>query len=1083
MTQWQNLMDATDIEDSLEYGPDAMAAHASLPGEPAPGDSVSTSKPDDLSATHAPAMSDPSIYMPAEGLFPSILPGDIVYIPQENNEQLSYKKGVYLGRNKDNKHTARDWNSKSEVEVSLATLVRKTDCTAEEKQEAASLRTYQPLGGVEFQPRQYRKNHILSSQACDTLLFEASQLAHGEKEITGYDKGFVKPIFLNFAQRFSQRNFTNGVRLEDIVRMFYATATSEQSKDATSSDAMWKADAERSAALLMKVLIEIVEDQYNYDKDVVAELRSEQAQMIIRANEAVKLASGSYFRQSFTDRQSTFDDAEGNQLEIDSLALKALKSRVQDAATGQEQLPGFGDDDVRRIFRVFSQFLEASPLVGTSLVEDIVRGFRRCALSELTKDKALDRAQRNATVRRQEALLLSLLISVDARMQFELHGSAPRIRSRFTTILMEERARLSFSASRSEAISNPHGYTVLTEQPETSHNDELHAKEAVVERPPRELRCYSCQHTWISISGAELRDCPKCGSYSVFAESPRRTASPDPGVPNRASATGEEALGQYFSERTDKYMNLYRQQPIPKSTSDSQESLPNPWEHLHNPSNTSLPKVSQTPPRDPEPENVAKMCYTCRHRFARAANAKNSECPRCGSEFVFTDSPRVGALKVLLAVGTAEEYDPGPALHPLGIAPSHLFDLICDTENTAARLHELQDRNSKNTRDLSETVDQLFRLRVGFSRLAKLQESPEYRPSFERVRENVYVLCSSVRYTMNSALGTLSTPLNETQWLALSSSIRSAEHTDMLERSCWYKAAITGLLEHLDGFKGEGPLDIDTDIRLLLERQTTIRTLPPYDTLSVSSDRKGGSEASTLKTCFVCYNKVPYVSDTKLGICPTCGSWYRSDPEDPKDNIEVRRPEPGKQNTTSENPDPSQPQDQASTVQPLTRLTASTSRVLNILQILQMHHSRDSTIIPEITDDLQSLLTSFQKLSQLHDDPQYGPNFVELQEPIQVLCRSTQHTLDAMLQVLTAEPPSEETMLMQLTMLTMRMAAEEKVGLPERLRWYSASVLGLLNHLDGFPSAGRIFQWLGIDEKVRSLLERQEGNPGSRKAD
>lgn len=101
--------------------------------------------------------------------------------------------------------------------------------------------------------------------------------------------------------------------------MFYATATSEQSKDATSSDAMWKADVERSTALLMKVLIEIIEDQHNFDKDVVAQLRSEQAQMITRANEAVKLASGSYFRQSFTDRQSTFDDAEGNQLEIDFL--------------------------------------------------------------------------------------------------------------------------------------------------------------------------------------------------------------------------------------------------------------------------------------------------------------------------------------------------------------------------------------------------------------------------------------------------------------------------------------------------------------------------------------------------------------------------------------------------------------------------------------------------------------------------------------------------------------------------------------------------------------------------------------------
>lgn len=123
---------------------------------------------------------------------------------------------------------------------------------------------------------------------------------------------------------------------------------------------------------------------------------------------------------------------------------------------------------------------------------------------------------------------------------------------------------------------------------------------------------------------------------------------------------------------------------------------------------------------------------------------------------------------------------------------------------------------------------------------------------------------------------------------------------------------------------------------------------------------------------------------------------------------------------------------------------SSWRREANILRPLQKHHSRDSTIIPEITDDLQSLLTNFQKLSQLNTDPQYEPNFVKVQEPIRTLCYSVQFTLDDLLQVLTAEPPSDETMSMQLTMLTMRMAAEEKVGLPERLRWYSASVLGLL---------------------------------------
>lgn len=439
----------------------------------------------------------------------------------------------------------------SEVEVSLHRLVRKTDCTAEEKEEAASLQVYQPYPDWEARPRYYRKNPLLSSRGCDTLLFEASLLASGEKEIIGYDEALVKPTFSDFTQRFSKRNTTKSVLLEDIVRMFYATATSEQSKDATSSDAMWKADVERSAALLMKVLIEIIEDQHNFDKDVVAQLRSEQAQMITRANEAVKLASGSYFRQSFTDRQSTFDDAEGNQLEIDFPTLKALKLRMH--------------------------------------------------------------------------------ISVDARVQFELHGSAPRIRSRFTTILMEERARLSFSAARSQALSDhrdlqtetdavevrPRGPTNSTlvsqllhqadapgassEELESNHRDAMQTKEAVMERPPGMLRCYSCQNTWVSTLAADLRDCPKCGSYSVFAESSRRTASPDQEhVPHRASAPGEEALGQYFSERTDKYMNLYRrEQPLPRSTADSHESLSNPWEHLNSSSNTSLAKASRAPQEEP----------------------------------------------------------------------------------------------------------------------------------------------------------------------------------------------------------------------------------------------------------------------------------------------------------------------------------------------------------------------------------------------------------------------------------------------------------------------------------------------------
>lgn len=607
MTKWQNLLDITDITDSPEDAQGATDTNALSLGESVLGDDASPSEPDDHSATKDMATGDPTIYMPAEGTFPSILPGDIVYIPQKTDERLSYKKGVYLGRNENNKHTARDW--KSEVEVSLATLVRKTDCTAEEKAEAASLRAHQSAGDIETQPRYYRKNHLLSSQACNILLLEATQLAGGVREIAGYDEALVKPTFSNFAQRLSERNTTNGVRIEDIVRMFYATATSEQSKDATSSDAMWKADVERSAALLMEVLIEIVKDQYSFDRGVVAQLRSEQAQMIIRANEAVRLASGSYFSQSFTDRQSTFDDAEGNQLEIDFPTLKALKLRMHDVVTGQEQLPGFAGEDVRRTFKTFSQFMEALPVAGTSLVEDIVRDFRRCAIHEL--NDTLDRYKKKAMVCKQEALLLSLLISVDVRVQLELHGSALRIRRRLIAILMEERARLLLSASRSEALSDHHDLQTGIDAAEVRPRDPSSSK-AVSGLP------ILANATGINITTKTTATttvdwfqnfCLVCDkqcegvycSESCRLTDLRKASQPNlsagySDVPHRASAPGEEALGQYFSERTDKYMNLYRrEQPLPKLTSDSHESLPNPREHLHSSSNTSLAKFSRTP--------------------------------------------------------------------------------------------------------------------------------------------------------------------------------------------------------------------------------------------------------------------------------------------------------------------------------------------------------------------------------------------------------------------------------------------------------------------------------------------------------
>jgi len=497
------------------------------------------------------------------------------------------------------------------------------------------------------------------------------------------------------------------------------------------------------------------------------------------------------------------------------------------------------------------------------------------------------------------------------------------------------------------------------------------------------------------------------------------------------------------------------------------------------PSRLSFPKANQTSLEDLEPESVAKICYTCRHRFARTANVEEGACPKCGSEFVFTDFPWNTAENVPIAEGP-KKLEPGPALHPLGIAPPQLFDLIHDIEDVAAKLQGIQDRHSKNTNDVPEAVDQLFCLSDGFKRLSRLQENSDYRLRLQRVQENVHVLCSSVRYTVATALGSLRSPLDETQWMALSSSMRYIEHTDLLERLRWYQAAILGLLDHLDGFTSESLLGMDTDIRSLLERQAMIRRSRPTETIPVPSGKKRepSPETSTSNTCYACHTNLPDYRDSKAGICPGCGSWFISGPGAPLENFETKEAQINRPNASRESTDPAQLPAQTSTSPPLTRLIVSTGVTLQLLRTLQTNQSRDVNIIPEIADDLDSLLTSLCKLYKLQLNPQYGPSFVKVQEPIRVLSRSMQHTLDALNKVLSTEPETGETKLIQLTILTARMAGEEKVGLPERLRWYSASLLGLLNHLEGFPSTGRIFQWLGMDEKVRSLLERQEGTRG-----
>lgn len=1150
MARWQNHIEDVDAENALDDLQDGIVEVVSVASSEAPDteDSVPPSRSEDVSASQSAAIGDPSMYMPEEGEFPSILPGDIVYIPQETTERLSYKKGVYLGRTANDKHTAREWNSRSEIEVSISTLVRKTYCTEQEKAEAASLRAHQwPEDGAP-QPRHYRKNHMLSPQACETLLSRADQLASGEAEIGGYDEGLVRPMFANFAQKFGRRArhrfehrsgaFEGGRKLEDTVRIFYATVISEQSKDVTSSDAMWKADVERSAALLIGILIEVVEEQPDIPEDALAQLRAEQAQMIMRASDAVKQASGTYFKDISKDLQGTFDDMEGNPVELDSRTLEALKLRVHGVAIGQEDLLGFDEDNVKRTFLAFSQVLGVSPSAGTSLLAMIVRDFRMCAVSVLSKDNALNDKQRSAMSSRQEALLLSLLISVDARMQSEVHSSAPRIRSRFTSLLMEERARLlstiyetqdspapTFWTSRADAIEDYARHTTFTIEGDTPH-----AQVETMERPPRVMRCYSCQHIWTSTLASDLRDCPQCGSYSVFAESPRRTASPDNADSHyHKLAPGEGELGQYFSERTDKYMNLYRtEQPLPRSTTDSHESLPNPWSHLHNPSNSSLRETSRTPPegtstnmkhsnhvgadaalaasqtsmawyqqgtgakpttmadrvvptptthQDAKVSSVSKICYTCRHRFAQSAVDDDRECPNCGSEFIFTDTNVNPHIPV---ADTNEPDEADTSVYRPGTAPPQLFGLIHDVEDVATKLQGLQDRHSKNTKDVPEAVDQLLCLSAGFKRLARLQNDPQYNLKLQRVRETMHVLCSSIQYTMDTAEDNLFVPLDETQWMNLCTWMRTIENVDILERLRWYQASIMGLLDHLDGFTSESLLGMDANIRSLLERQRSSRGFRLGTTQAgVSGEqREALRRTSTPNACYMCHYRLSDSAVPNAEICPRCGARAKPIPEPPTERSFVERAELTKKWEDVKCLGEPQSKHQEYTPQQLAQLIDDTEHIAAKLQNLQNQHPDNTSDIPEIIDQLIGLRDSFRKLSKLRDDPQYDPKFTEVQEPMQRLCRSVQHTLDAVLKVLSTEPRPDETVWSTWIMLNIRMGEAEKVELLERLRWYSASILGLLNALGGFPSAGRIFQWLGMHEKVRALLERQEASQG-----
>jgi hypothetical protein len=142
------------------------------------------------------------------------------------------------------------------------------------------------------------------------------------------------------------------------------------------------------------------------------------------------------------------------------------------------------------------------------------------------------------------------------------------------------------------------------------------------------------------------------------------------------------------------------------------------------------------------------------------------------------------------------------------------------------------------------------------------------------------------------------------------------------------------------------------------------------------------------------------------------------------------------------------------------------------LQALNKQYPHDSTGISAIVDQLMGLCGGFRRLSKLYEDSRNDSESAKAQGATQTICLSVQYTLDDVLGVFDTD--SHETKWESWTRLTVQKNLMEKAGLSERLQWYLAAVLGLSHRLEGITSAGKISQWLGADEKIAALLERQE---------
>jgi hypothetical protein len=142
------------------------------------------------------------------------------------------------------------------------------------------------------------------------------------------------------------------------------------------------------------------------------------------------------------------------------------------------------------------------------------------------------------------------------------------------------------------------------------------------------------------------------------------------------------------------------------------------------------------------------------------------------------------------------------------------------------------------------------------------------------------------------------------------------------------------------------------------------------------------------------------------------------------------------------------------------------------LHTLSEQYPHNSTGTSGIENQLSGLCACFKRLSKHHEDARNDLEFDKMEAVVQEICHSAQYTLDDIMAVF--DTGSDATRWESWTQLTRRMDHLEKAGLSERLKWYLNSMLDLLHHLDGNTRSVRLGQWMGADEKIAALLERQE---------